>query len=83
MSPEDQALAIELLRKFEWEGCNQVPYDGCDPACPECHGDYPTTLHIPARRIDAYTREEARDVPRGGHEPGCRYGALLDRLGRE
>lgn len=72
-----------MLDKLEFAGCDGEPYGGCSAACYECGGEAPRTVHWPARRIDAYTRTEAKDVRTGGHKDDCELARLLKAYGYE
>jgi len=77
-APEMARLLLEL----EWAGCNCELDSGGEDACPVCHEDAPSEHKIPARRLDAFTREEAHTVKRGGvHAKDCTLATLLVKAG--
>lgn len=78
-----QAPAMaRLLLSLEWAGGHSEPYDSTTACCPSCDADAPQTIHFPAKRIDAYTRTEARDEVIGGvHAPTCALVATLRAAG--
>lgn len=76
-APEMARLLLEL----EWAG-SEWDYGGSDPCCPCCGERAPMQVHIPAKRIDAYTRTEARDEVRyGKHTDNCQLVAVLRKAG--
>lgn len=76
-APEMARLLLEL----QWAG-GYGDDGGTNPCCPACNADAPLKVHFPAKRIDAYTRTEARDEVIGGkHRDDCRLVAVLRKAG--